>query len=221
MKKILILIAFLSILGSCNLNSKKNRESQDSIQKIDSKSELEKWKKELLDKKLVGTPCGNPELDKNRAKWASENDNEVVNGLPSNEKEYQIVYSDFNNDKKEDLLMFFESHNCSGHNGHVSQNFARIVYSDGTMVSDLASEIYAAILKEYNIRREKDKTLKEVDDAYQKSDTNIETYKDGTLSGIFALYDLNDGHCCPSYQGKYTYSITNKTASLTFNTKSN
>lgn len=206
--------------GACHQNSERNKEttiSQKPFHKINSTTELAKWKKDLFDKRILGTPCGNPEFAENRAKWAEENFQEVMNGLPQNEKDYHLIYSDFNNDKKEDLLMFFESQNCTGHNGHVSPNFAKVIYSDGTVNADLAKDIYVGILKEFNNRRKKDPSLKEVLEAYLETDTSIETYKNGELSGIYSLYGLYDGHCCPSYSGRYTYNITTQTTSLIIN----
>jgi hypothetical protein len=216
MKKLKINLIVIGILvlafSACNQTSKQienNSVSQSVSGQIESKSELEKWKKELIDNKLVGKPCDFEVVtDKTQQeKWNEENP-DVLDGLLKDESGYGIVNSDFNNDEKEDLLLYFMSENCTGHNGG-TPSFAKIVYADGTFNSNIMNDIQFAIIEEYNKKRAIDKNLKEVTTDYLSEEISI-SYSNNTINGDFSLYTIDDAHSSPTYNGKYTYNPDNK-----------
>lgn len=202
--------------SACNQNTKQSNVNSDSLtvtSKIDSKVELEKWKKELLDTKMIGKPCDFNVADDvtQQEKWNKENP-DLMDGLPKDENKYGIVKSDFNSDGKEDLLLYFMSENCTGHNGG-SPSFAKIVYADGTCNANLMNDIQKSIIEEYNKKRTNDKNLKDITTDYLKETTSI-SYSNNTINGEFNLYAKDDAHCCPTYNGKYTYNAGNNKIDL-------
>lgn len=191
----------LFIMPACNQNSKQANKS------IDTKIEIDKWKKELISNKLIGSPCNFKNLqDPAAEKWRKENPNQS-DGLPSNDEEISRVTADFNDDGKQDLLLYFNSNNCTGHNGG-TPFFAKIIYADGSSNSNLMNEIISAILKEYDSKRTTDKDLKEVTNDYLETTTTI--IYTTNINGEFRLYTKDDAHCCPSYNGKYIYDPCKK-----------
>ncbi|MBE9469246.1 MAG: hypothetical protein IMY72_13125 [Bacteroidetes bacterium] len=211
----------LSIIA-CNQNAKKgNCEDENQIKKsgkLEVKAEIEKWKKELLEKKLIGNPCYFRKTHDSTdcINWY-ENNPDQQDGLPFDDKMIKSVCHDFNNDKKEDFLLYFMSENCTGHNGG-AKTYATIIYSNNISNSDLMNEIIRAILSEYKQMMRVDKNLKEITDAYLESTTTIDAYKNGII-GQFRLYTKEDPHCCPSYTGNYTYQVENKSMMIEISKK--
>jgi hypothetical protein len=204
------------VLFSCKGNSKSNQttESQALVQELDAKAEITKWKQELLDAKQIGQPCTG-----DLASWSNQNPNQE-NGLPADENAYGSQKADVNGDGKQDLLIYFMSENCSGHNGG-TPTYARLVYSDGDSykINDaLTTEVKNAILAEYNKLKESDKTFKSVSNNFLDETTTITGYENG-VKGAYSLYAQDDAHCCPSYSGTYVYDVNSK--SITIDNKVN
>ncbi len=197
-KKITMPLAILSLLlfGSC----------KTSVDRIDAKKEIEKWKQELINDKMIGAPCNYKDVSSQQAfDWSKENPGQM-DAFPSDDKSISTVNADFDGDGEKDLLLYFVSENCTGHNGD-TPTFARIVYADGTYTSDLMKEIRLAILDKYNEKRESEK-LKEITDSYFNESVRI-SY-DNDIKGEFRLYATDDAHCCPSYTGTYVYNVKEK-----------
>jgi hypothetical protein len=173
---------------------------------------LEKWKKELVDSKQLGNPCNfENALTPEAAKWAKDNPDQM-DGLPKNDKDIATINSDFDGDGKQDLLMYFNSNNCSGHNGG-TPSFAKIVYANNTSNAELMKDIKQSIITEYKAQKEKNPKMKEISDSYLDESLTI-SYKNG-ITGSLNLYTNEDAHCCPSYNGEYTYNVIDKKLNLT------
>lgn len=213
-KKILI-FAMLTVLflNSCKENSKQeNSETTDSSTiRINTKDELKKWKKQLVDSKQLGNPCNFDMLTTEAAKWAKDNPKQE-NGLPTNDTEITTINSDFDGDSKQDLLMYFNSNNCSGHNGG-KPSFAKIVYANNTSNAELMKDIKQSIITEYKAQKEKNPKIKEISD-YYLDETLTFSYKNG-ITGEFKLYTKDDAHYSTSYNGNYVYNVKDKKLNLT------
>lgn len=200
----------LIVLFSCKGNSKsQSTETNLPVQAPDAKVEIEKWKNQLLQSKQIGHPCTDE-----MAAWSAQNPDQL-NGLPSDENDYASRLTDVNGDGRQDLLLYFISGNCTGHNGG-TPTFARLIYSDGGVYKtddDLMGEIKNAILKGYDKRRDADKTLGAVTNNYMDETTTISGYDNG-IKGEYRLYADDDPHCCPSYTGTYVYDVQTKTATI-------
>ena len=203
--KFLIFWSALLLMGACNLANNKN---DIKSKPIDIKQEIGKWKQELLESRQIGSPCNYEHEDSLvRQKWRDDNPDQM-DGLPFDEKEIKSVRFDFNNDGKEDLMLYLQGVNCTGHNGG-TETFAKIIYSGGKSKSDLMNEIMTTIQTEYNLKRKTNKNLKEITDDYLKTTTTISGYENG-IRGEFRLYTKDDAHCCPSYNGFYVYNLAEK-----------
>lgn len=178
---------------------------------IDTKTAIQNWKQELRTSKQLGPPCTYKNLASTEAqKWIKDNPDQM-DGLPADE-DIHSVWADLNNDGKNDLLLYFQGVNCSGHNGG-TQAYAKIIYSNGTRNSLLMPEIRDAILAEYNRMRETNSNLKAVTADFLETTTTITGYQNG-ITGSFRLYTKEDPHCCPSYSGTYTYRLPVKKMTL-------
>lgn len=208
LKKICLVIpAVVLMLAACGESKKENnRNSDDGAETLASlvvEREIDTWAQELIDNGLLGAPCTFESPGDEAARlWAQENPDQL-NGLPASPDEIFAIKEDLTGDGREDLLLYFLSKNCTGHNGG-TPSFAKIIYSDGSVATDLMEEIRQAIINEYNHQRETDPGLKEVTANYLRETTTIE-YADDTIRGEFRLYTADDAHCCPSYTGAYTY----------------
>lgn len=204
--RVLIFCLTVLVTAACHQNNKSGNTH------LELNAEIAKWKKELLDNKQIGNPCDYKSLnDSSAQQWIAENPGQL-DGLPDNESEIKSVTTDLNGDSKNDLLLYFQSKNCTGHNGG-TKTYAKIIYSDGTSQSDIVSEIIRNIREEYNKRRSIDKNLKETMGDYLETTTTIDGYIDG-ISGVFRLYTSDDPHCCPSYNGKYIFNSHKKKIEL-------
>lgn len=205
-KKIVLLFAIL--LSGLFFSSCKTL-----VDQIDSKKEIEKWKNELINEKMIGVPCNYKDVSSQQAsEWSKENSGQM-DAFPSDGKSISTVNADFDGDGKQDLLLYFISENCTGHNGD-TPSFARIVYANGTYTSDLMQEIRLSILDKYNEKRKSEK-LKEVTDSYFNESVTI-SYDNG-IKGEFKLYANDDAHCCPSYKGTYFYDVNGKKIEILLN----
>jgi len=174
---------------------------------IDAAAEIETWKKELVAQKLLGAPCRFEALDSPEAgRWRQENPDQA-NGLPRDDKEIGTAQHDFDGDGKLDLLLYFNSQNCSGRNGDTPW-FAKIIYASGRVNADVVSDIREAIFEAYSKMRDSNPRLQEVTRDY--SDEAISMSYAAQVGGNFQLYAQGDAHCCPSYKGAYTYDPYSK-----------
>ena len=209
------------ILVACN-SSKQGNNNNNAVPEINQeeiKTEIEKWKKELLETKQIGKPCDYKNIETSALQnWMEENPGQL-DGLPSDDKEIKAIRADFNDDNKEDLLLYFQGKNCTGHNGG-TKTYAKIICSDGTSKTDLMSEIINAIQSAYNKKRKTDKNLKEVTIDYMETTTTINGYHNG-ITGQFRLYTKDDAHCCPSYTGTYTYQPEEKNMKIQISENNN
>lgn len=205
-KKMVLLLAILLsglFFSSC----------ETSVNQIDSKKEIEKWKNELINEKMIGAPCSYKDSSSQKAsEWSKKNPG-LMDAFPADDKSVCTFKADFDGDGKQDLLLYFISENCTGHNGD-TPSFARIVYANGTYTSDLMQEIRLSILDKYNEKRKSEK-LKEVTDSYFNESVTI-LYDNG-IKGDFKLYTNDDAHCCPSYTGKYVYNVNEKKIEIFLN----
>jgi hypothetical protein len=204
--------AVITLLISCNGNSKKEKVSKEEGQatQIDIASELQKWKKELIDSKKLGTPCNFEAIGSVEAQeWVKKNGQDLMDGFPQKDTAIKTAFADFDGDSKEDLILYFIAENCTGHNGG-TPSFAKIVYANGTSDKDLMANIKKGIISGYNEKKETDATLKEISDSYLNENVSI-AYEKGVV-GVFYLYTKEDAHCCPTYSGTYKYNVaTQKT----------
>jgi hypothetical protein len=216
---LVLCIILLTALGACKQGAKQENSKNDiqTTQVVKIKTEIEKWKQELLKSKQIGSPCNYECLDSLvHKKWRDDNPDQM-DGLPIDDKKIKAVRSNFNNDNKEDLLLYFQGENCTGHNGG-TKTYAKIIYSNGTSKSDLMTEIITTIQSEYNQRRETTKNLKEITISYLETTTTIDGYHNG-ITGRFILYAKDDAHCCPSYKGIYTYELKRKNMEIEISKK--
>ena len=144
MKKIISLAIFATILSCKKDNGLENSSSLSN--EITEKIFLEKenWKNELVINGDIGPPCTD---DYN--KWAEDNPNGYY-GLP---KEINYKVSDFNNDGKEDILLYFPAGSpCNGGNS-ASSDFSELVYSKDDKYlynKNLTSKIESLIKEQFN-----------------------------------------------------------------------
>lgn len=198
-----LLLLLMGFICSCKQPSQE--------QSINTQTEIERWKSELIHQKGLGNPCQFKSLDDPAAeKWRSANSDQN-NGWPSDGKNIHSVTADFDADQKPDLLLFFQSENCSGHNGGTPA-FAKIIYANGKSNGQLMNQIRKSILEAYQIKLRQDSKLKPVTADYLEGTTTI-SYS-GRINGTFTLYSATDAHCCPSYTGKYQYDLKNQKAEI-------
>ncbi len=214
--RILVLCSILLTAAACRQNTKKGNNSNDvqvaKVNPIEVKTEIEKWKKQLVENRQIGNPCNCEKLDSpSIQKWEKDNPGQI-DGLPSDDKKIKSVSFDFDNDNKAELLLYFQGENCTGHNGG-TKTYAKIIYSDGTSKSDLMTEIINSIQSEYNQSRKTNNNLKEITNDYLETSTTIGGYHNGII-GEFSLYTKDDAHCCPSYKGTYTYKLKSKSMEI-------
>lgn len=203
----LLLLTGAVFLFSCKGTSKPQDSSQPDV-----KSEIQKWKTDLINSKQIGQPCAEGDLEA----WTNQNAGQL-NGLPADENAYESQLSDYNGDGKQDLLLYFMSQNCTGHNGG-TPTYARLIYSDGNSHDtddNVMAEIKNAILSEYENLKKSDESLKPVSNNYMDENTTISgPGNENEISGEYRLYADSDAHCCPSYTGTYVYNFNTKKMSL-------
>ena len=163
------------------------------------------WEKQLLASGQIGPPCDfkSPASPKAQ-KWRTENPGQL-DGLPANDNTIKAVKADLDNDNKQDLLLYFQGVNCTGHNGN-PRTYAKIIYANGTSDAHVMSHIISAIRAEYLRMKKTNPKLKNVTGVYMETTTTISGYHDG-ITGTFQLYSADDAHCCPSYSGTYVYQL--------------
>ncbi|MFN8276917.1 MAG: hypothetical protein U0T84_05505 [Chitinophagales bacterium] len=189
-------------LSGCHLSSGNGNEQEPARTLPEPAVAVAKWKKELLDSKQLGSPCREAGGDSVRG-WQAKNPNQD-NAWPASDRDVTTVQTDLNDDGENELLLYFQSENCSGHNGGTPA-YAKLIYADGKEDAHLMEEIRKNILIEYNRKRSTDSTLPEVTNQYLDGTTTM-VYGD-SINGEFQLYKADDAHCCPSFNGSYAYYL--------------
>ncbi len=196
----LVLLAGIFLI-SCN------KSESDANKPINVYIETEAWKADLVKSKRIGTSCEYADGNEDeRLEWAKNNPNQS-DGLPANDNDYYFELIDLDNSGKNDVLFYFNAVNCTGHNGD-TPTFAKIMYANGKQKTDILPEIITAIQKEFN-KQKADNNWSDVTNNFMENTTKITGYNNG-ITGKFLLYTKDDAHCCPTYSGSYTYSITDK-----------
>lgn len=197
-----------AIIVSCGQNKKENTSeppvaNEVTVETINVDQEIESWKKDLISNNILGEPCDNVDVDlEKRQEWASNNDG-LLDGFPSDKSKIHVAKADFDDDAIEDVLLYFTSQNCTGHNGG-TPSFAKLIYANGQSNANLAKEITEAILADYNKKRQTVYSMKEVTENYLPNNLSI-NYENNRITGDFRLYAKDDAHCCPTYNGTYKY----------------
>jgi len=183
MKKCFIPIIAIGLINiSCNAQQKTS----------EFKTEIEKWKKELLASGEVGNPCRE---DEDWQKWQEENPKAYF-GL----QEILSSESDFNSDGIKDGLFYFPAENCVGGNG-TDSDFGMLVYSNN-----------GELLTNKNITKTIEKGIKaelakiDINDIYK-----IYIHYKGlgkTIIGEYFAWSEEDANCCPNSNGSFEYNPT-------------
>lgn len=229
MQKITTSILFFSlVLTACKDQIPLPPASAGTVPSVASQwgveAQFAKWKQELVADRQIGDVCPTESISDQTAVWRDK----YPFAADAWSAASSFATADFNGDKKNDLLMYFQSTNCSGHNG-ASPMFAKIVYSDGSSSrTNLMVDIRDAIFKEYDAMRKKDKQLVEVyrdtttigkEVFLGRSDFDETTidYHFG-IRGQVSLYakDSSLTPCarCAYYTGEYRYEPLSKKATL-------
>lgn len=179
-----LLLAFISI--GCKANKKACSIPKDSV-----KQEIKKWKAELLTNGEVGPPC------KRRYDiWIEENPNYYYGMQPVKE-----LSSDLNEDGTEELLCYFPAVNCVGGNGTDSDFAMFLFYKDSMLLTNkrISLQIEEYIEATIYSNRIGESTIDITDvNIFYESMTR-------TINGRYALWVYEDAHCCPSYEGTFSY----------------
>ncbi|MFM7723352.1 MAG: hypothetical protein ACKO7O_01025 [Bacteroidota bacterium] len=181
-----LLFVFISI--GCNANEK-----ACSIPKASVIQEIEKWKAELLINGEVGPPC-----KRRYDKWIEENPNYYYGMQPVKE-----LSSDLNEDGTEELLCYFPAVNCVGGNGTDSDFAMLLFHNDSTLLTNkrisLQIEEYIEATIYSNRQGEKSFDVADVNIFYESMTR--------TINGRYALWVYEDAHCCPSYEGTFSFDL--------------
>lgn len=184
-----------------------NFSCNNKTNQIDIDKEIEIWKKELINKNILGTTCNYTDpMSLEAIKWQKENSS-CDDGFPPN-KNVITVSEDIDHDNQKDLIMYFVADRCNPHNGNVP-TFARIVNSNGKK-EDLMKAIRSAILEAYVSKMQQDTLLKKIDPSmYFKESVTFE-FKDKKAFGQFNLWTNESAHYSSYINGKYEYNIRNR-----------
>lgn len=185
-KSLLFLMLISIAVASCEAGKEKKQGlNPDEF----ARTEISKWRRELLANGEVGTPC-----DSDATKWISQNP-ESYYGLPDT---IQFQFSDNNGDGINDLLLYFEAgESCTG--GHQEgADFLTYLYSSGTdyLRNDhLRTEIAGKIGEAYFQQTEKEagRVIFFVS-GFEKE-----------IKGTYRLWLTEDPDCCASVEGDFTY----------------
>lgn len=194
------------------------------VSQWDIEAQAAKWKQELISERQIGDVCPTEFISDQSAAWRAK----YPFAADGWSDETTFALADLDGDKKKDLLMYFGSINCSGHNGS-NPMFAKILYADGrSSRANLMIDIRDAIFKEYDAMRKKDKNLVEVyrdtttigkEVFYGRSEFDDTTigYHFG-IRGQVSLYakDSKRTPCgqCAYYTGDYRYDPASKKVTL-------
>ena len=184
MKTTLSIAILLFFLYSCGHSVVK------SVQP-DVKSEIVKWKKQLLLNGEIGTPCD----FEHKEEWFRKNP-EAFYGLPDT---VSFKLADANHDLREDLLLYFPAGDACSSSNEQGSDFVKLIYSNGneTFTND-------------NLR---DKIATKIEEKYYEQ-TNTDVHRaifsiqdfNSEISGTYRLWTKEDPDCCASVEGKFRYN---------------
>jgi hypothetical protein len=154
------------------------------------KSEIEKWKKELLISSDVGGPC-----EDDYVKW-NEKYPESYYGLPDT---IQFKTVDMNDDGKDDILLYFPAGEaCTG--GHEEgSDFLKLIYSSKNEYLQ-NNDLRATIEKEIRFLSDRQTG------AFSRSAIFSVTNIDKQIIGTFQVWTDDDPDCCAGYEGTFEYN---------------
>lgn len=182
---------------------------------IDVPKEIEQWRQDLISGQVLGKECDFEDDDiEARQDWANKNQDQL-DGFPSDPNRVGVARADFDRDGEEDVFLYFNSENCTGHNGS-TPSFAKIIYGNGESKEHVQDDIIKAVQQAYKKKREEDKSLLEVTDNYFRNTLTID-YRDDSIMGQYRLYRSKDAHCCPTYIGTYHYDPGTEMAEIEVN----
>jgi hypothetical protein len=172
-------------------NSCKQEETKSTTP--DVKSEIEKWKKELLLNGEIGTPCDFSKQEE----WSKKNP-EVFYGLPDS---IMSGVFDINKDHVNDILLFFPAGDCCSCSMGMNQrsDFVKLIYSNGNdyLTNDnLETKIENKVENKF----------------YEQTHTDVQrvifsiTNFNKEITGTFKLWTSEDPDCCNGVEGTYKYN---------------
>ena len=184
-------LLYLVLISSAVANCEAGKQQKQGLNLDDfARTEISKWRRELLANGEVGNPC-----DSDATKWISRNP-ESYYGLPDT---IQFQFSDNNGDGKNDLLLYFEAgESCTG--GHQEgADFLTYLYSSGAdyLRNDhLRTEIASKIGETYfqQTGKESGRVIFFVS-GFEK-----------VIKGTYRLWQADDPDCCASVEGNFTYN---------------
>lgn len=183
MKRVIFLFPLL-VLFACH-------QKTDEMGSPQVKTEIEKWKKQLLLNGEIGTPCEDDQM-----KWTTENP-EGFYGLP--EKEIESIVVDANHDGHKDLLLYFPAGDaCTGSNEQGS-DFLKLIYSDGN-----------DYVENDNLRAKMEEKIKlnffeKTTVAARRAIFFVSKFSN-SISGKYLVWTDSDPDCCAGYEGEFNYN---------------
>jgi hypothetical protein len=181
-------IALFALIFLFSCQQKENKPNPDEF----LKNQIHLWKKQLVLNGEVGNHCQD-DVDK----WSIENP-ERFYGLP---KKVSSKTADVNNDKINDVLLYFPAGDCCSCSIGVNEgsDFLKLIYSNGN-----------EFLSNDNLREKI--AIKIENEFYSQTNTDVEraifsvTNFDTEISGTYQLWTLEDPSCCASIVGTFKYN---------------
>lgn len=161
--------------------------------------EKRKWKKELVNNEVVGKKYNDTCTI---SSWIKENPDTRFAISDS----IKLFKSDFNNDGCTDILLCMNLEPSVGGNIEKS-SLMKLIYYDGedVLTNSLLKEIIERkILFEYAKQEENNSIMGNEQVIFRVTGFNK------TINGDYKLWKKDDAHCCPSFEGKFTYNIFSK-----------
>jgi hypothetical protein len=190
MKSNILLVFLMAFVFYCHRLTDQNA-TNDINQFV--KIETEKWKKELLLNGEIGMPCD----PNNQEEWAKNNP-DVFYGLPDS---INIKLFDVNNDKINDVLLYFPAGDCCSCTIGVNEasDFVKLIYSDGPN-----------FLENNNLQKKIESKIE--GEFYSQTNTDVEkvifsiTDFKSEITGNYKLWTLEDPDCCAGFEGTFKYN---------------
>lgn len=193
--KIIISFFFLFLVASCQQKETNKAEFVET--------QIKNWKQQLVINGDIGQPCTD-----NTEKWSAENPEQFY-GLPKdsiNSKSF-----DANNDKIDDLLLYFSAGDCCSCDVGMNQasDYLKLIYSNANKFlsnDNLREKIATKIESEF----------------YTQTNTDVEravfsvTGFNKEISGTYRLWIIKDPDCCPSIEGTFKYNPFTFNIQITF-----
>lgn len=191
LKVIVVVITLCSCQQEKAYSDKQNENSTNIIMNEYAK-EIDKWKKELRINGEVGPPCCDDYI-----KWSEDNP-DLYWGYPK--EIYEKIY-DINHDGASDIFVYFPAGQpCNGGNGEGS-DFTALFYSN-------KKEVLSNKILTRQIENKIEEEFREKNKYYGGSVRAVFSIKrfDDNIVGDYVLWIEEDAHCCPSYNGYFSYN---------------